>query len=609
MGAAELQRGQPVDGGEHHRVALMTLDVLLTGSGPAEKRVAVRDRAGEPLRRHATLPRQYQVGVRCEARLLEQLAQCRGAGVLARLDGPAGKAPAVWVDAGVAVAQLEQYPALRVKKHDHGDPEGVRGPIGKLAARQTRIHRAACLSLICFVAVNGAGCQSIRYGQPRDVSKTEGRFTVGGQPGIFVPGRRHVGRQDDRVRGMTDDMTIGQRVAFYRRRRGISQDVLAGLVGKTAEWLRKVENNRAELDRLSVIRDIASALDVALADLIGEPSLFDWSEGSGRQTIPALRAALRDYRHLTPAIASFDDDAPPSLADLEREIADIWDRYQRSQYATLARRLPYLIHDSLTATRAFDGNDGQRAQALTAYVHQVATLFLTKLGEADLAWIAASRGLAAANASNDHVVIGSLSRAAAHALISIGEYGQARGLASAAAQYLQPRLARPTPELLSVYGSLHLVCAMAAAHQDDRTTAHTHLGEASDSAGRLGGDANHLWTAFGPTNVAIHQVSVAMEFGDVARAIEIGPTVDTRALPIERRVRHSIEVARAFARWNRVDDALDALLSAEQIGPDQVRYHRLSRMIVREILSRSRTPRTAIELSTRMGVRSATPTW
>jgi hypothetical protein len=78
-------------------------------------------------------------------------------------------------------------------------------------------------------------------------------------------------------------------------------------------------NNCAELHRLSVIRGIASALDVALADLIGEPSLFDWSEGSGRQTIPALR----DYRHLTPAIASFQEDDPPSLVDLEREIADI----------------------------------------------------------------------------------------------------------------------------------------------------------------------------------------------------------------------------------------------------------------------------------------------
>jgi hypothetical protein len=83
-------------------------------------------------------------------------------------------------------------------------------------------------------------------------------------------------------------------------------------------------------------------------------------------------------------------------------------------------------------------NDGQRAQALAAYVHQVATLFLTKLGEADLAWIAASRGRTAANASNDHVVIGSLSRAAAHALVSIGEYQHALGLASATAVASRP---------------------------------------------------------------------------------------------------------------------------------------------------------------------------
>jgi transcriptional regulator with XRE-family HTH domain len=408
---------------------------------------------------------------------------------------------------------------------------------------------------------------------------------------------------------MTDDMTIGQRVAFYRRRRGLSQEVLAGLVGKTAEWLRKVETNRAELDRLSVIRAVAKTLDVSLGDLVGEPSLFVWSEESGRQTIPALRAALHDYRHLTPAVVTVAEDDPPPLADLERDVADVWDTYQRSQYGTLARHLPYLIHDCHTATRACDGTEGQHAQALTAYVHQVATLFLTKLGEADLAWIAASRGLAAANASLDHVVIGSLSRAAAHALLSIGEYAQARGLASTTAHFLESRLAKPTPQLLSVYGSLHLVCALAAARDDDRASADTHIGEAEVSAACLGADGNYVWTAFGPTNVKIHQVCVAMEFGDVQRAIEIAPSLNTSALPVERRVRHAIETSRAYARWNRIDDALTALLDAGQVGPDQVRYHRLSRMIVREMLARPRPPRLAIELSGRMGVRSGLPTW
>lgn len=412
------------------------------------------------------------------------------------------------------------------------------------------------------------------------------------------------------MRGMTDDMTIGQRVAFYRTRRGMSQEVLAGLVGKTEEWLRKIENDRAPLDRLSVIRSLARTLDVTLADLIGEPSLFEWSGESGRQTIPALRSALHDYRHLTHRFGVALDDDPPALDDLRREVASVWETYQSSNYGALARRLPLLIQDCLAATRTFDGGDGQHAQALAAYVHQVATLFLTKLGEADLAWISAGRGLAAANESNDHIVIGSVSRTAAHALVSIGEYAQALTLATGAINFLGPRMrTRPSAELLAVAGSLHLICAVAAARNEDRGLADEHLRRASECADELGADGNHVWTAFGPTNVAIHRVTVAMELGDVQRAIKIGPSLDTSSLPVERRVRHAIETARALARRNMVDDALHQLLTAEQIGAEQVRYHRLSRTIVREFLVRPRPPRLAIELSERMGIGARTPRW
>src|SRR4051794_1555493 len=270
------------------------------------------------------------------------------------------------------------------------------------------------------------------------MTKTDRKVGVGRRPGKFLPANKPGRGHGDHMRGMTDDMTIGQRVAFYRRRRGLSQEVLAGLVGKTAEWLRKVETNRAELDRLSVIRTLASALDVALGDIVGEPSLFDWSEETGQQTIPALRAALRDYRHLSPLLArQRQRDEQPPLRELERDVADLWDSYQRSRYGELARRLPLLINECLTAERNLDGDDRLRAHTLTAYTHQVATLFLTKLGETDLAWIAASRGLAAANASQDHVAIGSLSRAAAHALTTNGEYREARDVGAAAAEYLQ----------------------------------------------------------------------------------------------------------------------------------------------------------------------------
>jgi len=37
-----------------------------------------------------------------------------------------------------------------------------------------------------------------------------------------------------------------------------------------------VENNRIDLNRLSVIRRVAEALDVTIGDLVGEPTLLEW---------------------------------------------------------------------------------------------------------------------------------------------------------------------------------------------------------------------------------------------------------------------------------------------------------------------------------------------
>lgn len=51
-------------------------------------------------------------------------------------------------------------------------------------------------------------------------------------------------------------------------------------------------------------------------------------------------------------------------------------------------------------------------------------------------------------------------------------------------------------------------------------------------------------------------------------------------MPVERRVRHSLEVARALSAWNRTDDALAILLQAEREAPEQIRHHYMSRELV-----------------------------
>lgn len=408
------------------------------------------------------------------------------------------------------------------------------------------------------------------------------------------------------MRGMTDGMTIGERVAFYRQRRGLTQSILGGLVGRTEDWLRKVEHDVLPLDRLSVLHRLAFALDISLGDLIGEPVLMDWSEEPGRRTIPALRVALMDHRQFLSGPYTGE---PVRLHSLARDIAEQWSDYQNSRYARLTRRLPLLITDAQAACQQYGtgSDDGLRAHELAASVHQLATAFLTKLGEADLAAISATRGLTAANTSGSPLMIGSLYRSVAHALLSIGVFEQSAALTRAAADYLEPGLGTASPEYLSVYGMLHLVGAVASSRREDRSDTTAFLTEADEAATRLGGDANHLWTAFGPTNVAIHRVTAAMELGDVQVAVDLGPRIDTGALPTERRVRHAIETARAYVRWNRADDALGLLLRAEQDAPEQVRYHRLSRILVREMIRLPRPASRAVELAYRMGVHGTDP--
>jgi transcriptional regulator with XRE-family HTH domain len=389
------------------------------------------------------------------------------------------------------------------------------------------------------------------------------------------------------MRGAGQELTVGERIAWYRRRRGMSQEVLAGIVGRTVDWLSKVENNRIELDRLSVIRSLADALDVAVGDLLSEPTLLEWNAESGTRTVPALRDALLNYRQLSPFIPGAVADAP-TVGQLTVAVDQVWDAYQASRYGFVVSRLPQVLAQAQAATQSHDGDDQDRSFALLALASQATAVLLTKLGEVDLAWIAAERGFTAAQRSGDTVVIGSLFRSVAHTLLSTGRYREATQLTNDAAAFLQPGLADAGPEYLSVYGTLFLAGAIAAARAEDRASVRSFLDEADDAARRLGTDANHLWTAFGPTNVSIHRVATAMDLGDIQVAIDLGPRVDTTALPVERQVRHALETARALSARNRTEDALAAVLDAEQKAPEQVRHHAISRQLVQAWMRRGR---------------------
>ncbi|TCJ31250.1 XRE family transcriptional regulator [Nocardioides jejuensis] len=377
---------------------------------------------------------------------------------------------------------------------------------------------------------------------------------------------------------MTTDLTLGRRIAWYRQRRGMSQEVLAGMLGRTVSWLSKLENDDITLDRLSVLRAVAECLDIALGDLLAEPSLMEWTTDSGQRTVPALREVLMDYRILLGTTSAVAD--PTDLQQLKTDVDEVWSAYQDARFGFVVAALVRLIPRARAAVATYAGDERAIAAGRLALAYQVAASTLTKLGEVDLAWTASERGIAMAHESGNPVVIGSLLRSITHSLLSTGQYVDAVRITNDAADFFEPHLHRPSSTMLSVYGTALLAGAMASARAGDRETTRDFLNAASDAARRLGRDENKLWTAFGPTNVAIHRVSTAMELGDVPVALKLGPDLDTRSVPIERRARHSLEVARALTTAGRRDEALATVLDAEYRAPEQVRYHFLTRYLV-----------------------------
>ena len=381
-------------------------------------------------------------------------------------------------------------------------------------------------------------------------------------------------------------MTIGERVAWYRARRGLTQEVLAGMVNRTDDWLSKIENGRANLERLSVIKALADALDVTVGDLLGEPAVLDWtSNGSTLPSVGLLREALMDYSALVPMLSGA---TPVPLEDLRDGVHDVWNAYQASRFGYATVRLPRLISGALLASKSLEGPERRESLRLLALAYHAAAATLTKVGEADLAWIASDRGLAAAENSEDPHAVASLLRSVAHALLSTGRYTSAADVVTRSTDRLALRTPAD-PAHWSLLGSLFLVGAMASARADNPGEARVFLARARQASQQLGHDANHAWTAFGPTNVAVHDVSVAMELGDLQTAASLAPRVDARSLPVERRVRHALEVARVYTMTNRQTDALQVLLHAERDAPEQVRHHYIARELVLACLRRSRT--------------------
>src|SRR5215472_6112339 len=132
---------------------------------------------------------------------------------------------------------------------------------------------------------------------------------------------------------------LGARIAAYRRRRGLSQAALAGLVGRSESWLSQVERGVRSVDRLSVLLDMARVLHVEVEALTGRPWQYAPNGGSLVNGLDEVRRFFSRYDNLL----GVSPDSPPELPVVRASIEAAHEAYQAARYEQVIGELPSLL--------------------------------------------------------------------------------------------------------------------------------------------------------------------------------------------------------------------------------------------------------------------------
>ncbi|MFD1931938.1 helix-turn-helix domain-containing protein [Nonomuraea mangrovi] len=397
---------------------------------------------------------------------------------------------------------------------------------------------------------------------------------------------------------------IGQRIARARRRRGLSQTVLSGLVGRSESWLSQVERGQRAVDNHTVINALAQVLGLAVDELTAKKS----NTMTRYQAASAIRQAMMSYDGLSSLIdPRHAEGSVESFVWLRHEIARVNGLYQAARYDEVGRRLPGLIVATELGSRYAPAARRRTYQTLRSLTYHSTTTTLQRVGDPELAWVAADRSLAAAQEAGRPLLAAVSAYRLGYVLVRLRETHQALRVVLQAADALQRSVRRPTSRMLPVIGGLYLGAVTAAAAAYDHSAVRDFLAQARHIADALGEDRNDFWTAFGMTNVTIHEVSAAVEFGDARGAIGKGESLNLGELApglVGRRAQVHLDLARAYALQRKDAASVNMLLDAERLSPELVRYGEHPRELLTQLLKREHrasTPQLR-ELAHRAGI-------
>ncbi|QKV97119.1 helix-turn-helix transcriptional regulator [Streptomyces sp. NA02950] len=389
-----------------------------------------------------------------------------------------------------------------------------------------------------------------------------------------------------------DSIQFGRRVNYWRTRRRISRADFAALMGKSLRWVEELEGGRRQADpNWSVMVLAARHLGITVDRLMSE--VID-TECAGESDIEAVRRVLQRHDVIT---GSFDRSStePHPVQALRRSLAYARTGFQAGHFAQLGSELPKLLVDAARAAHHHRGDDRLGAYEVLSLCLELTEAAAIKWGDSQLAVVAGHRAVTAAEQSENPVTMASAARHLGDAMTNHGEAAAAATVVLAAARRLEEDLLHCGPDGYSVLGMLYLKAAMAAAaaaEADDRAPARfarrvpDYLDEADEHAARLGGDENRLWTSFGPTNVSLYRVASHVYLSEGADAVAVAAGIPADAfneLPRERRAHLLTDRAIGEKQAGLREKAVDTLLEADELAPEEVRCRPRTRWLVEDL--------------------------
>ena len=389
-----------------------------------------------------------------------------------------------------------------------------------------------------------------------------------------------------------DTGLIGRRLREVRAWRGLSLRAAAELAGLSASYLSRIERGERPVERRSTLQALAAALRVAPSELTGQPfAPSNEPAADGHTSIESVREALR-------RIELGDLAEPVPVDGLVGRVDAARAASLRCDYQQLGAALPGLALDTVSTADA----GSARARSLVVPVMRMTFQLVKDLGFNDVAWQVVGHAHRAAQVDGDPAWIALTQFDRARAMVGTNAPRAALKLVHQAAD--EVKLGKGTEA--EAYGMLRLSAALQSAITGADTDIPALLDDAEDVAGHTG-EGNFGDMSFGPRNVAIWRMMLAVESGDLGRVPELAADVDVAAIPsLDRQGSYYLDLGRGLTQLRgRETDAVEALSRSEAIAPQLVHANPYARETVAELLRRARRDAGGRELrgmAYRMGI-------